>query len=253
MKARLATVILAGAAMLALLSGCQSSGPRLRGDELVAAVEVAGPDCSGGAVADLPAPGERTLRLITKCDPADKTCEKALVRVLLGRRDGKPLGTLGQLVAPGGVLKFRAYRDPATQGIPPYTSPYFCLVLQHADGTRSRLLWESAYNGYMGAKNPPFPVGQWVALDILNGIYWPQTEPVNFNMGAGFQPLSKFVAGHRITRKDGQVSPQYGPETPVVAVGVGSGSGLPGYLLAYVDDIEIGFAGGTTYRATFDR
>ncbi|MCX5661370.1 MAG: hypothetical protein NTW19_16945 [Planctomycetota bacterium] len=259
---RPAFAALLATSFLAAVAGCQTEGngssasaakPAKKPADLVTTRDIAGPNCSAGIVADLPAPGDHTLRIITNSYATDRLNEQAFARALLARRDGKPLGTLGQLAAPGGALRCRTFRDPSTGGgIPPYTAPYVCLILRHPDGSLSRLLWESAYNGYMGAKNPPFPVGQWAALDLLNGIYWPQTDATNFNLGAGFQPLAKFVAGHTITRKDGVVSPLYGPETPIVAIGIGSGSGLPGHLLAYVDDFEIKFAGGMGYLATFD-
>jgi len=246
-RVMLLTVLMWGA-------GCQSAP---RGAELVWCEDAVGPDCSLTNAPALSGPSgssQPALRIVTHALPDDPQCDRAIARALITRRDNKPLCTLGQLTGPGAVLRCRFYRDPATtKDVPDFTLPYLFLLIEHADGSTSRLLWESPYNGYSPYKKTAMPPnGEWITIDLLSGIYWPQTDAINFNMNDGFQTLAKYATGFRATRKvDGKQSQPYSHDSPVIAIGVGSGSGIPGHFVAYVDDIELSTPSGVRYLMTF--
>ena len=199
-----------------------------------------GPGCSVDAVNDLPAPGERTLRLITQAQSNDPKFDNAIAQTLIVRRDGKPIATLGDITKPGAALRFNIYRDASTGGgFPDYSLPYLFLLVQHADGSTSRLLWESPYNGFSMSKKNSVPTNQWLTIDVAPGTYWPQTDATNFNMYDGFQKLPKYAGGFRSTRKDGKVSPPYSNDSAIIAIGIGSGANLGGHLLAYLGEVVL--------------
>lgn len=240
--------------LLGTLGGCCTKASKGSGDHtLVWRDDAVGPECSLVAVPDAPGTQQPALQIITHSLPDDPQNEKPIARAIIARRDGMQLCTLGELTQPGAVLRFKTYRDPATsKDVPGFTLPYVFLLIAHPDGTTSRLLWESPYNGYSPYSQKPPPTGAWITLDLINGIYWPQTDALNFNMNDGFQTLTKYASGFQATRKvDGKQSQPYAADSRVIALGVGSGSGIGGHFVAYVTDIELATPAGTRYLMTF--
>jgi len=182
----------------------------------------------------------RAIQFITVGQPNDPQFNQAVAKVLITRRDKQPLATLGEFTAPGAALRFTVYRDASTgDGFPNFCLLYLFLLVQHPDGTTSRLLWESPYNGYSPMKKIAVPVDQWTTYDVAPGIFWPQTDTTNFNMGTGFQTLPKYASGFISTRKDGKTSPPYSPTSPIIGIGVGSGPNLGGRFHAYLSKVEL--------------
>lgn len=226
--------------VLLALTACASHSPQTDPAALVWKPGTIGTGCAVELAIDKPAAGDRTLRIITQAQPNDPRFDLAVAQALIVRRDGKPIATLGEFARPGASLTFNIYRDASTgDGYPDFSLPYLFLLVQHADGSTSRLIWESPYNGYSPWKKAVVPENQWLKIDVLSGIYWPQTDTTNFNMHDGFQNLTKYASGFQTKRKDGKISPQYLNESPVIAIGVGSGPNLNGHMLAYLGAVEL--------------
>ncbi|MCE9589213.1 MAG: hypothetical protein K8S99_01670 [Planctomycetes bacterium] len=238
------------------LAACHSAPtvPAHNNADLVWREDAIGPQCRLVTNEGPPALHSPALLIVTHSLPDDPQNDKPIARALITRRDNQPLCTLGQLTQPGATLRFNVYRDPSTtKDVPPYTLPYLFLLIRHPDGSTSRLLWESPYNGYSPYKKSEMPPnGQWISLDLTHGTYWPQTDALNFNMNDGFQTLAKYASGFRATRGvDHKQSQHYSADSPVIAIGVGSGSGIPGHFVAYIDDIQLTTPAGANYLMTF--
>lgn len=212
-------------------------------------VSEAGYGCDAQVNGDQPRDGKGSLMLATRAkDPAAWT---AFAGVRLARADGKPFGTLGDLVR-GGSLTIDMFRDPnANDGVPPYTLPWVALRVRNPDGEEATLLWESAYNGYSPGKGV-VPGGVWLDdLAVHSGTFWIRYQGRNYNGGSGFQTLAKYADGH-VALMQGQPALRLSGESRIVAVEVGSGPNIPGNLVMYVDDVRISLPHGGTYRMNFE-
>jgi hypothetical protein len=206
--------------------------------------------CEAKVDTDQPRDGAGSLRLRTQTD--DPAAWLTFVQVRMLRRDGQPLGRLDELVEDGS-LSVDFFRHPDSgDGLPGYTLPYVTLHVRTGDGKEAALLWESAYNGYPPRDKAVVPEGRWLNdVSIDDGIFWMRYQSRNYNRGAGFRPLDVYAKGHTASHA-GLESLKLGPDTQVMAVGVGSGPNLPGLLLAYVDDVRLAFGKDQQYQWNFE-
>lgn len=211
-------------------------------------VAEAGFGCDAAVMPDQPRDGKGSLMLATRAkDPA---AWLTFVSVRVARAEGKPLGTLGDLVH-GGTLTLDLFRDTRTDGVPPYTLPWVALRVRNADGEEALLLWESPYNGYPPGKGV-VPAGAWLDdVAVHSGIFWIRYQGRNYNGGAGFQTLAQYAQGH-VTTTQGKTSLRLSDESRIVAIEIGSGPNIPGNLLMYVDDVRLSLPHGGTYHMNFE-
>lgn len=235
--------LLLGAAVPSRLHAQEPAAPPLQWRPL----EV-GFGCDAAVSTEQPRDGEGSLKLTSYT--LDPGAWLTFTRVIVSRRDGRPLGTLGQL-AGGGTLSVDMFRHPDTgEGYPDYSLPLAGLHVRNAQGEDALLLWESPYNGFDMSEQ--VPEGVWLDdLPIAGGTFWMRCQGRNYNRSPGFQPLSEFVNGFTMVHED-KPTVKLGPDTQVMGVELGSGPNLPGRLIAYLDDVRISFEGGESYRYNFE-
>jgi hypothetical protein len=156
----------------------------------------------------------------------------------VGTPAGAVLGTLGDL----NELKFDYFVSSAS-GMS--ALPAVRLKLS-PNGTPSTtyvdLVWEPVYNG--GGSNDVWHDD----VDAFAGTqWWQRSNGANHDGAPDFQPLSAFVAGYTPTFNGAGVT--LNANTPIYGLEISLGSGLPDNATAYIDDIQIGFAGGESYSA----
>jgi hypothetical protein len=154
-------------------------------------------------------------------------------------------GLLGQLDA----LGFDWYRA-ASSTAPGHLTPALRVLVYDPDANDSYLLvWEGVYNGYP-SNGPAVPVDTWVTEDVLADNFWRVPQFID----GVFKGISTCV--------DGVTDPAdptacfvfdrglgdwgLGPNTLVVGLEVGIGSGWAGSYLSFADYVRLGFGGNTT-------
>lgn len=153
------------------------------------------------------------------------------------------------LLAELDALGFDWYRDSSSTA-PGHLTPALRVMVYDPDANDSYLLvWEGVYNGYP-SNGPAVPVDTWVTQDVLAGNFWrvPQFIDGTF-MGISTcvdgitdpaDPTACFVFDRGLDDWG------LGPNTLVVGLEVGLGSGWAGSYLSFVDYVRLGFSGSTT-------
>jgi hypothetical protein len=224
-------------AVLAMLVGCQKASIADR-SLLSWRVSDSGPECRAEISTAQKHNGKGSLELVTRSLPGDDAGMKAIIKVNIQRLDGEALCTLGELTQDRSQLLLDMMRDARSgKGLPPYSMPYVSLLMYTADQHRVELVWETAYNGYRPADGV-YPVGTWVRDTAIDeGTFWMRTDR-NFNVSDGFQPLSAWVDGHVTTFHEASTAP-LDADTKLMAIEIGFGNGVPGYMHAYVDNLRL--------------
>ncbi|NHC47022.1 right-handed parallel beta-helix repeat-containing protein [Motilibacter aurantiacus] len=140
-----------------------------------------------------------------------------------------PGRTLGDLSA----LSYEFYRASSSTTAQ-HHAPAFRLAYRNAAGQAGYLIWENVYNG--GSTSAPVPVDQWLARNIRNGYFWMRT----FNPGFSVERYDVTLDQWR----DGASYPGshvLGPDTSIVGIEVGVGSGWGGSSRMFVDTLSAAF------------
>ncbi len=148
--------------------------------------------------------------------------------------------TLGNLSALSFDLR-RASGGTAGQ----HLLPALRLFYQTAAGETGYLVWEDVYNG--GSTATAVPTDQWLSKDIFAGNFWMRA----------FGP-SRTVEQYDVTLeewKNGAVIPNahvLGPDTKILGIEVGVGSGWNGSFTGFVDNVAASFGSSDSVTANFE-
>ncbi|MBC8074861.1 MAG: hypothetical protein H7Y32_02195 [Chloroflexales bacterium] len=150
-----------------------------------------------------------------------------------------PSRTLGNLSA----LTYELYRaSSSTTAI--HHAPAFRLAYVTPSGDSGLLIWENVYNG--GSVGTPVPTDQWLANDILAGNFWMRA----FGPGRTIEQYDVTLAewANGATFPNAHV---LGPDTSIIGIETGVGSGWGGSFTGFVDNIAISF-GVDSVSANFE-
>lgn len=149
---------------------------------------------------------------------------------------GTSLGLLKDVNA----FSYSWYRG-ATSTVDPWLAPSLRLLLTDNQGHSGSLIWEPVYNGYPVA-GPPVPTNAWVTSDAFNGgngVFW-TSGGLPFAGGGAYLTFADWVNAQGL----GSYS--------VVGISSGVGSGWSGTFYGAVDNITLGFTGGTSTTFNFE-
>ena len=140
--------------------------------------------------------------------------------------------TLGNISALSYEL-FRASSSTTAQ----HLLPAFRLAYATNEATPKMgyLIWEHVYNG--GNINTPVPTDQWLASDMLAGNFWMRTFSPGFTVEQYGVTLADWASGATFSG-----SHQLAPDTNIIGVEVGVGSGWGGTFSGFADKVAISFA-----------
>ncbi|HNG33922.1 MAG TPA: choice-of-anchor Q domain-containing protein, partial [Blastocatellia bacterium] len=152
--------------------------------------------------------------------------------------------TLGSLTG----LKFEFYRDDTSTN-PAVQYPALRLFFMTPSGKSGYLIWEWANNGIPGTP----PTNQWVSQNILSGNFWmrafgsPSKTIDLYNV-----TLAQWAGGAQFTDGDGDMAHVLGPDTYILGIEVGIGSGWSGTAHAFADNVFAQFGTSDTICANFE-
>nr|WP_231134684.1 right-handed parallel beta-helix repeat-containing protein [Motilibacter deserti] len=150
-----------------------------------------------------------------------------------------PGRTLGNLSA----LSYEFYRaSSSTTG--QHHAPVLRLAYSTPSGDSGLLIWENVYNG--GSTATPVPTDQWIAKDVLNGNFWMRTYNPGFTVERYDVTLDEWQNGAAYPGSD-----LLGPDTNIIGVETGVGSGWGGTFRGYVDNVNVQF-GTDSESANFE-
>lgn len=161
--------------------------------------------------------------------------DKADFQKIWGIVPGRTLGSLS-------ALSYEFYRAGSSSGNQPFLAPALRLYYATPGGSTGLLIWEPVYNGYPAS----VPVDSWVPADIFGGNFWMRTFSPGFTVEQYGVTLAQWKAGASYTG-----SHILGPDTNIVGIEVGVGSGWGGKFLGYVDNVAISF-GADSVSANFE-
>lgn len=143
------------------------------------------------------------------------------------------------------ALSYEFYRDSSSTAAQ-HLAPAFRLAYSTNEPTPKTgyLIWENVYNG--GSINTPVPTNQWLANDILAGNFWMRTFNPGFTVEQYDVTLAEWQSGVTFNG-----SHQLGPDTNIVGIEVGVGSGWGDTFRGFVDNVAISF-GSDSVTANFE-
>jgi hypothetical protein len=159
-----------------------------------------------------------------------------------------PTRTLGNLSA----LSYEFYRDSSSTNAA-FLAPVVRLYYLNASGQSGLLIWEPVYNGYSSV-----PTNTWVVANIFNGNFWmrafgsPSRTIDDYNVSLAEWLANTDEEGSPIDDDVDSDTPHVlGPDTYIVGVNVGVGSGWGATFRGYVDNVTLQF-GSDEVSANFE-
>ncbi|NOT61301.1 MAG: hypothetical protein HOP19_13875, partial [Acidobacteria bacterium] len=152
--------------------------------------------------------------------------------------------TLGSLTN----LQFEFYRDGSSTN-PNNQYPALRLSYLTPGGQAGYLIWEYVYNGLPGTP----PVNQWVSVNILNDNFWmrafgsPGLTIDDYNV-----KLSRWVSGAPAITDGTDTGHILGPDTYIMGIEVGVGSGWSGVFKGFADNVIVQFGTSDVLCANFE-
>jgi hypothetical protein len=149
-------------------------------------------------------------------------------------------------------LQFDWYRD-ANSTTTDHFAPALRLYYQTPLSETGLLIWEPVYNGYAAV-----PTNTWVTSDILTDNFWmrafdPGRTIDDYNVNLAEWMANTDEEGSPIDDDADSDQPHVlGPDTYIVGINVGVGSGWGDSFLGYVDNVEIEFNGDDSVSANFE-
>lgn len=141
-----------------------------------------------------------------------------------GAMNGRTLGSLSE-------LRYEFYRDGSSTTTAHF-APVLRLYYQTANNETGLLIWEQVYNGYSGG----VPTNTWVSADILGGKFWMRAFEPGRTVERFDVTLAQWVDGISIPNAH-----KLGPDTKILGIDVGVGSGWGATFRGAVDNVVVGF------------
>jgi hypothetical protein len=144
---------------------------------------------------------------------------------------GRTLGNLSE-------LSYELYRASSSTTAQHHL-PAFRLAYATPSGDTGLLVWENVYNG--GSTGTAVPTNQWISKDILAGNFWMRA----------YNSPSVTIERFNVTLADWQDGATFpgsdvlGPDTYIVGIEIGVGSGWGGTFRGFVDNVAASFTSST--------
>lgn len=141
---------------------------------------------------------------------------------------------------------YRWMRRPESTTLP-FLASAMRLIVHDPDANNTwALIYEPAYNGYLGG----VPVDRWVRSNVAKSFVW--RTPLYLD---GVPAPAGWCRGHPSECYRYNLTPRdwgFGPETKVIGLQLAVGSGWPGTYWGYVDNVKLRFRKGRRYVWNFE-